>query len=311
VFTIQTFDAFAIQIILFYGFILFGYLIARFSGKGQIVSKHLNSFLINLLVPLLIVYVLLTSSPSSLIEIPIYLLLALLIHILGPILLFVRFRRDGIEFKTRGSLYICSTFNNALFVPLPLVLMFYGQPGVPFVILFSLTQMILFVTLGSFMGARFSEKDAGWNKVARDALLFPPFLAALISFLLLGLGIGLPDTVSSVLSYNSSLTTYLALLSVGLGIGIRFSLADIRTALNVVAIRQFLIPLITLPLILLSGLSQIASQVLLLESLMPPAVLAAVYASGFDLDVEIASTTVTVGTLLLLPLIPILPLFLG
>jgi predicted permease len=311
VFTIQTFDVFAIQIVLFYGFILFGYLIARSSGKGQVVSKHLNSFLINLLVPLLIIYVLLTSSPSSLVEIPIYLLLALLIHILGPILLFVRFRRDGIEFKTRGSLYICSTFNNALFVPLPLVLMLYGQPGVPFVILFSLTQMILFVTLGSFMGARFSEKDAGWNKVARDALFFPPFLAALISFFLLGLGISLPDTVSSVLSYNSSLTTYLALLSVGLGIGIRFSLADIRTALNVVAIRQFLIPLITLPLILLSGLSQIASQVLLLESLMPPAVLAVVYASGFDLDVEIASTTVTVGTLLLLPLIPILPLFLG
>ena len=114
-----------------------------------------------------------------------------------------------------------------------------------------------------------------------------------------------------ILSYNSPLTTYLALISVGLGVGVRFSLTDVRTALNVIAIRQLIIPLLVLPIILFSTLSQLPIQVLILESLMPPAVLAVVYASGFDLDVEIASTTVTVGTLLLLPLIPILSLVLG
>jgi predicted permease len=45
--------------------------------------------------------------------------------------------------------------------------------------------------------------------------------------------------------------------------------------------------------------------------MMPPAILAVVYAAGFDLDIETASTTVTVGTLLLLPLIPFLPFILG
>jgi predicted permease len=39
---------------------------------------------------------------------------------------------------------------------------------------------------------------------------------------------------------------------------------------------------------------------------MPPAILTVVYASGFDLDVEITSTSVTIGTLLLLPIIPLL-----
>jgi len=311
VFAIQTVDALAIQIGLFYGFILLGYVVARLSGKGKIVNKHLNSFLINVLVPLLVFYVLLTSAPSSLVEIPVFLVIAVLIHILGPVLIFLRLRKSEMRIQTRGSLYICSTFNNALFVPLPLVLIFLGPSGVPFVVLFSLTQMILFVTLGSVMGARFSEKDAGWNKVARDALLFPPFLAALLALILLAAGIGLPDLVSSVLSYNSTVATYLALLSVGLGVGIRFSLADVRTALNVVAARQLIIPLITFPILLVSGLSQIPFQVLLLESLMPPAIFAVVYASGFGLDVETAATTVTVGTLLLLPLIPFLTLILG
>jgi predicted permease len=309
--TIQTVDALVIQIILFYGFIVLGYIIARLSGKGSLVNKYLNSLLINVLVPLLVFYVLLTSAPSSIVEIPVYLTFAVLIHLLGPVLVFLMLRGKELKTETRGSLYICSTFNNALFIPLTLVLIFLGPSGVPFVILFSLTQMILFVTFGSLMGARFSEKNVGWKKIARDAFLFPPFLAALLALILLTVGIGLPEMVSSVLSFNSPLTTYLALISVGLGVGIRFSLAGIRTALNVIAARQFIIPLITLPLLLISGLSQIPFQVLLLESMMPPAILAVVYAAGFDLDIETASTTVTVGTLLLLPLIPFLPFILG
>ncbi|MHA2056997.1 MAG: AEC family transporter [Candidatus Thorarchaeota archaeon] len=308
---IQTIDAVFTQVTIFYGFIITGYLVARLSGKGKIANKHLNSILINILVPILIFYSLLTSTPTVLVEIPIFLVITLVIHFLGPALIYLRLRNREINDQTKGSLYICSTFTNALFVPLPLALMFLGPTAVPFVVMFSLTQMILFVTFGSIMSATFGGKEAGWKKIARDAVTFPPFLAAILSIILLGLNIGLPTDLATILSYNSPFTTYLALVSVGLGVGVRFSLADVRTALNVVAIRQLIIPLLVLPIILFSTLSQIPIQVLFLESLMPPAILTVVYASGFDLDVEIASTTVTVGTLLLLPLIPILPFILG
>ena len=308
---IQTINALISQMALFYGFIVAGYLIARLSGKGQIVNKYLNSLLINILVPILFFHALLTSTPSSLVELPIFLVIAIAIHLFGPALIYLRLRSVEINYQTKGSLYITSTFTNALFVPLPLALMLLGPAAVPFVVMFSLTQMILLVTLGSVMGATFGGKEAGWKKIAKDAVIFPPFLAAIFSFILLGFNVGLPTDLAMLLSYNSTLTTYLALVAVGLGVGVRFSLADVKTALNVVIIRQLIIPLLVLPFILLSTLSQIPIQVLILEALMPPAILTVVYASGFDLDVEIASTTVTVGTLLLLPLIPILPFVLG
>jgi len=301
----------AVQIILFYGFIIAGYFIAHLSGSGKVLNKHLNSLLINVLVPILIIYSLLTSTPTAVVEIPLFLAIALVIHLLGPVLVYIRFRRVELNAPTKGSLFICSTFNNALFVPLPLVLMFIGPLGVPFVVMFSLTQMILFVTLGSMMGATFSVKDAGWKKITKDAVTFPPFLAALLAIIFIGLNIGIPSDLATILSYNSPITTYLALVSVGIGVGVRFSLADVQTALNVIAIRQLIVPLLVIPIILLSTLSPIPLQVLILESLMPPAILTVVYASGFDLDVEIASTIVTVGTLLLLPVIPFLPLILG
>ena len=93
-----------------------------------------------------------------------------------------------------------------------------------------------------------------------------------------------------------------------MGIGIRFSLVEIRAALEVVGIRQVLVPLITIPLILISGLSQVSQSIIILEVLMPPAILTVVYAKGFNLDYEKAATIVTVGTLLLLPIIPFIPL---
>jgi predicted permease len=306
---IQTVDGLFTQLALFYGFILIGYLIAHLSGKAQVLNKHLNALLINVLVPILIFYALLTSTPTSLVEIPIFLVVTLMIHLLGPVLLYLRLRGIQLNNQTKGSLFICTTFTNALFIPLPLALLFLGPTSISFVVMFSLTQMILLVTLGSVMGATFGGPEAGWRKIARDAVIFPPFLAAILALFLVGFGIALPTDLVVILSYNSPITTYLALVSVGLGVGVRFSLTDVRTALNVVVIRQFIIPLLMLPIILLSTLSLIPVQVLFLESFMPPAILAVVYASGFDLDVEIASTTVTIGTLLLLPIIPLLSIF--
>ncbi|TFG33656.1 hypothetical protein EU527_07155 [Candidatus Thorarchaeota archaeon] len=300
-----------IQFTLFYGFILLGYLFAKISGKGKSVNKYLTLLLVNLLIPLLFINTLLSASSDAISEIPLIIILTVLVHMLGPAFLYLRLRGRAIEDSVKGTFYICVTFNNALFIPLPLVLMFIGASGVPIVIIFSLTQMMLLATFGSFMGAAYGGKTNSYRETVKNALIFPPFLAAVISGILFAFGVRLPEDIANVLSYSGMLTTYLALISVGLGIGIRFSLVDVRSALTVIGIRQLLIPLIMMPIILLSGLSQLPASILILEALMPPAVLTVVYATSFDLDAEKAATIVTVGTLFLLPIIPLIPLLFG
>ena len=309
--TIQSIQNTLLQFTLFYGFILLGFLLAKISGNGKPVNKYLTSLLVNALIPLLFFNTLLTASTDSLGEIPTIIFLTLMTQILGPALLYLRLRGSIIEDSIKGAFYICVTFNNALFIPLPLVLMFVGPSGIPIVIIFSLTQMMLIATLGSFMGAVYGSKTKNYKDTLKSTLLFPPFLAAVISGTLFALGIRLPEDIANVLSYSGTLTTYLALISVGLGIGIRFSLADVKSALLVIGIRQWLVPLIMLPLIILSGLSPLPASIILLESLMPPAVLTVVYSTSFDLDAERAATIVTVGTLFLLPIIPLIPYIFG
>ena len=310
---LQTIVDTAIQFGLFYGFILIGYLLARLSGKGKDANHYLTQLLVKILIPVLFIYTLLTANPEAITGLPTIIALALLIHLLGPVLMYYHLKRRNYDNSTKGVFYICATFNNALFIPLPLVLMFASDTliGLSVVIIFSFTQMTLLATLGSFMGAVFGGENGGYSKMTKDALTFPPFIAAIIGVLLFLVGFQIPEDIAYILSFSGPITTYLALIAVGLGIGVRFSLVEIRAALEVVAIRQLLIPLMTIPVIILSGLAQLPVSVLILEALMPPAVLTVVYAKSFNLDSEKAATIVTVGTLLLLPVIFFIPFLFG
>jgi predicted permease len=311
VFTFQTLLDTAIQFGIFYGLIIVGYVLARISSRGKALNKQLTRLLVSLFIPVLFIYTFLTSTPDSITEIQLIMVLALMIDLLGPILMFIRLWKSNIDDSTKGVFYLCVTFNNALFIPLPLVLLFIGSAGLSVVIIFSFTQMLLLATLGSFMGAIYGSKTSKPLMVVKDALTFPPFLAALLALILFSLHFRIPDDLAGLLAYTGPITTYLALISVGIGIGIRFTLAEIRAALEVVGIRQFIVPLILIPVILLSGLSHLSTSILILEALMPPAVLTVVYATSFKLDAEKAATIVTVGTLFLLPIIPFIPLLLG
>jgi len=171
--------------------------------------------------------------------------------------------------------------------------------------------MFLFASLGSAIGSKFGEKDTSLGQIVKRALVFPPLFAAMLAAVLKIWGVALPSSFASALSYSGPVTTYLSLVTVGLGVAPGTWMRDVRSALEVVAVRQVIVPLLILPIVVLSNLSAVASQVVLIEAMMPPAVLAVVYASWFGVDSQKAATTVTVGTLLLLPELPLILLLVG
>jgi predicted permease len=295
----------------FYGSIVIGYILAKISGRGQEVNKYLIALLVNLLVPILVIHSLLTSSLETLVEIPLVLFAALIVHLSGTLIMYIRLWNSTIENRRKGVLLLCSTFQNALFIPLPLAILFIGDQAVPFVIMFSLTQLLLLVSLGSMIGSRYSDTGTNWKDMAEQWLKFPPFIAVLLAIVLLFVGVTLPSEVVSILSFNGTITTYLSLVTVGLGIGTRFSKVDVIGGLEVAAVRQLIVPILIAVLLLFLGLSDLATKVVIIEALMPPAVFTVVFAGGLKLDTESAATAVAVGTLLLLPVVPLLTILLG
>ena len=301
----------ALRMGFFYVFILLGFAVAQKTKRAGHLAKVSTSLIVNLLLPILILQSLLATPVNALTDLPAVIFLGLLIHLLGFILLLVVLRRRTVDKTKSGALLLCVTFNNAMFLPIPLVLMFIGDAGIAIVTIYAIVQMALFVTLGSFIGATYGGGEPDLKAIVRKAVLFPPFLAAGLAAVLFALGFTLPTEVTSLLEFNGIVTTYLALFVVGLGVGRSFSLSGLRSALEVISIRQVLVPAVIVAILLVLDISNLTSRVILLEALMPPAVLTVTYANGFKLDAEIAATTVTLGTLLFMPFVLFLPLIIG
>ncbi|UCE11394.1 MAG: AEC family transporter [Candidatus Thorarchaeota archaeon] len=306
----QTPNELLMSIGLFYVVIVLGYVTSRAYQGADSLNKYITSLIFNIMVPLLIFQTVLSASTQSIAETPSVIVIALFVHLSGFALMWVWLKRSTLDDKTTGTLLLCVTFNNALFLPLPLILMFIGESGVPIVAFFSITQMILLATLGSFLGSAYGSSDDGIIPIARKTIVSPPFLSVILALVIFPLGLTIPGVIAPILSFNGLATTYLALFVVGLGLGSRFAISDLRLALQVFSIRQVAVPIVTLLLLQLVAISGTTLDVLLLEAMMPPAVLTVIFAGGFRLDVEAAATIVTVGTLLILPLVPFIPLIL-
>ncbi|MGV9102733.1 MAG: AEC family transporter [Candidatus Thorarchaeota archaeon] len=295
----------------FYVLILVGFLISKRTGYGKAVSVYLNPLLINLMLPLLIVSTLIGTTFNTLTESPQIVVITVMMHLAGALLLSLYLRISDIVPKKKGALLLCATFHNAVFLPIPLSLVFLGETVVPRIAVHSLTQMILLTTLGTFIGSYYNEQAIDRKTVTRKALLFPPLLATIAGFVLSILGVSLPSAADVFFSFNNTATTYLSLVVVGLALGKQFSVSHSMQALPVVTVRQVAIPLLVWVLLGFTTLTSITKSVLFIESLMPSAVLTVVYASDFRLDAQIAATVVTIGTVLLLPFLPLIPFILS
>lgn len=299
------------QLALFYLLILLGFLISRHYRRAPRINELFTGLLINILLPVLIMYTFLGANANALSELPLVVFVTVFIHLSGLVMILVFRRSSTIERRRLGAEALSVTFNNGIFLPVPLILMFIGPEGIPIVALYSITQMTLFSTGGALIGSAYSESHASLRKTVKKAVLFPPFIAAIIGILLLLFSFSLPVQLEPVFALNGTITSYLSLFVVGLGLGERFRLASLRENLPPLSIRQLLVPTATFLLLTIAPLSPVTKSVLLLEAMMPPAVMTVVYSLNFGLESETAAALVTVGTVLLLPVVPLMPLMLG
>lgn len=293
---------------LFYFFIAFGFLAARIRRMSAPLNRWTTLLLLYIMMPLIIIDTLLTAAPSSFVELAGTILFTFLIHLLGFGLMFARIRSVPIPNKEKGTYLLTVTFNNAIFLPIPLALIFLGEVAIPVIALYSISQMLMLATLGTLMGSVYSENGENRRAMMKKALTFPPLIAVLTAVILLVSGFTIPIEFESIMDTNSLITTYLALFAVGLSLGSPSVLRRNRMAYEAIAIRQIVVPVLIGFLLFFVGLSSLTRNVILLQAMMPPAVFTVIYASGLGLDAESAATVVTLGTILLLPVVPLMPL---
>ncbi len=288
------------SLIVFYGTIVAGYVAKRIKifkyGEEDILVK----FVFYITYPLLVLYSLVTIPLEEILSSAILMVgYSIYIHIIIFVITILIVSLLKLPKPEKGVIVLTSTFLNAIFLPLPLSAIFLGNIGVIFVTFFAVPALILFNVIGVIIGVYYSESEEQFSiKSVFNALLrFPPLWAILIGGIILLLGIELPMAILQFSKSLGDVTVPVILFAVG--VKIRLDLPKLHlVVIGLVSVLRLVVsPLITLATLTFFSISKPEFFVIFLESIMPPAVANAAFATIFKLDDELTAKVVSSVTL--------------
>lgn len=212
---------------------------------------------------------------------------------LGLGLIAVRFLGD-LPRKTHHAFLFHCMINNYLFLPLPLVLVLFGDRGVALLVFSSVGFELLVWTLGVFL----ISGGTGSLRMQARSLFSPPFVTLLcsLSWVLIrdGFGIEFTGSVALVAETATSVIRLLAEAVVAVSVivaGSRFAVLKVQTILRgriwlVSFIRLVLVPLALIPIFAQIPLEDTARSILFIIAVMPSAMLSVLFSERYGGDSE-------------------------
>lgn len=278
--------------------IALGYLYERISGEESSTLIDVGLFIAT---PCLVLTSLLTQP--IVVGDAIWLWLSCILTVIGPYLvarlLFLRSRTK------HSGFYLPVMFANLINIPLPIVSLAFGTEGVADTILFYVPQGLLIYSLGIYMAAGQAGLRLGLRAMVRNPLLY----ASLLGIVLNLAGVTLPSLIYDSLSFMGRAAVPLMLLVLGMTMR-RGKLSHLPLSLLGTVLRMgggFAFGLLA---VWLFGLTGMPRNIVLFESAMPAAIIAAALATKYENEAELVSSTVLLSTLASVAVIPALLYFL-
>lgn len=197
--------------------------------------------------------------------------------------------------KLVGALILVSGLGNTSFVGLPMIEAYFGkeQLGVG-IIADQLGSFMVLSTLGILVATIYSSGSISPRQMARKILLFPPFQALVLAFLLRPFPF--PAWTVTILEKLGTTLTPLALVSVGFQIhfgGFREAAKPLLAALSY---KLLLAPgMIWLLYVSILGVNGTVTQVTVFEAAMGPMITAGIIAIDHDLEPRLVTLLLGIG----------------
>ena len=205
---------------------------------------------------------------------------------------------------TQGSFILSAMFGNTGFLGYPIILAVHGSQYFAWALFYDLLGTLFGAWgLGVAIAARFGGSTTNFWRNIKVILINPA---------LWGFGFGLlfrQIEISTFAEFSLEIlawgTVALSLLLIGMRLGKINSWENLPQAGICIAIKMLLVPLILGSSLPLLGLTGTPAQVILLQMAMPPAFSNLIIAETFNLDSDLAVTTVAAGTVMMLFTLPI------
>jgi hypothetical protein len=202
---------------------------------------------------------------------------------------------------TQGSFLLASMVGNTGYIGYPVTLAMFGREHFPWAIFFDLGSTLGAYGLGVALAAHFGVKQQRslWEEVIKN-----PALWGMVAGLSLR-DLPLLNSVESSLWFFGWVTISLALVLVGMRLSQATTFSSLALALVALVIKMMLVPLVMGFLLLAIDIPGSIHHVLLMQIAMPPAFATLVIAEAYGLDKNLSVTSLSVGSLLLLIMLPV------
>jgi hypothetical protein len=190
--------------------------------------------------------------------------------------------------RMRG-LYLPAMMMNSGNMALPFALLAFGQEGFDKAIIFFVTVAMMNFSLGVFI----AKGAGGFREIFRLPLIY----AALGGLTFSVVGLQLPKFLATPVGMLAD--TAIPLMIINLGVQLRsLRISDLRHAAAGVAIRMGGGLLVAAAYVMIFDVSGVSRDVILLVSIMPPAVFNIILAQKYDANPDAVASTIVLGTLL-------------
>ena len=212
----------------------------------------------------------------------------------GPLVLLLC-RLLGWSREITGALLLMVPLGNTAFLGIPMVEHFFGSDAVPYAVLYDqFGSFLLLSSYGAFLLALYgSGEKPTLRAVLKKVFTFPPFLTLLVA-LCLRL-VALPHWWQESLALISQSMTPVVMVSIGIQMRLFLPKQELLPLALGLLLRLLLTPLIFLWACRLFGLSGTPVYVALLETAMPPMIMAGVLASVAGLKPRLTSAMTAYG----------------
>lgn len=208
-----------------------------------------------------------------------------------------------------GTLIIVSTLGNTAFLGIPMVTSLLGKEAVVYAVIYDqLGSGIGFILYGALILPFFTQKNKnGFKSIVEHFFKNPAFLSLIIGLCIRGVEIS--EAINNVLQSISVTLIPVVMIAVGLQMKFRQPLSTFKALSLGLSLKMILMPSLVVFACHLMGWKNLMVDVSIIQSGMPPMVVAAAMAINAGLEKKLAAALVGYGLLFSFITLPLIKYF--
>ena len=205
---------------------------------------------------------------------------------------------------TERGIYLPIMFMNSINLPLPILQAAYGKEAIPFALMFYLTAFLGTFTLGVIIVS--NGRGKGVSQVLRE-----PVVYAMVLALIFNIGeVQVPEIANRTAHLLAQATIPMVLLTMGIQLA-HIKISELKFSVIAAGVRLIGGALAGVFCVWLFQIEGLATKVVILESIMPCAIITSLVAEKYHAQPEAVASTILISTILSVFVIPFVMILLG